>query len=483
MSINPFSKKKKLKKQEKGHREPIVVKFFKEKDSQDKMHISIDDENAEQDGSKDESGFSADGTKKRRAKFVPNDKYFTVTVYAVMALLAVVLFGVILSNITPVMEAVKRFLHVLSPFIIGAIIAFILTPIVNFLDASLFEKTLKIKKAKVRAGLSIALTYIVFIGLLVLVMMKLVPEVSDSISELISKSKNIYSSITHKSDSTASEDIVTETENNVVVHQNGSDSENSSDKVDVEAIFNNIKENGLQGLIDEAKRFLPSVLAKISDKIPSFVTGTFNWLKSIVTTLINILLGIAVSIYMVCDKRRIAGAGTKLVYCVFKAKTAQRVIETSKESFQIFIGFIIGKSIDSLIIGILTFFMLKIFGLPYELLVAVIVGVTNMIPFFGPLIGAIPGILLYLCIDPIFALIFVIMILGIQQFDGWILGPMILGDSTGIRPIWVIFGITVGGAYFGFTGMFLGVPVTAVIVYLVNKAVDKKLSDKHIEVS
>ena len=186
---------------------------------------------------------------------------------------------------------------------------------------------------------------------------------------------------------------------------------------------------------------------------------------------------------MVCDKRRIAGAATKMVYCIFKPKTAKRVINNSKESFQIFIGFIIGKSIDSLIIGILTFFMLKIFGLPYELLVAVIVGVTNMIPFFGPLIGAIPGVLLYLCIDPVYALIFVIMILAIQQFDGWILGPMILGDSTGVRPIWVIFGITVGGAYFGFIGMFLGVPVTAVIVYLVNKAVDKKLGEKHIEVS
>ena len=126
--------------------------------------------------------------------------------------------------------------------------------------------------------------------------------------------------------------------------------------------------------------------------------------------------------------------------------------------------------------------ILNIFHLKYSLLVAVIVGVTNMIPFFGPFIGAVPGVLLYLCIDPVDALIFAGIILAIQQFDGWVLGPMILGDSTGIRPIWVIFGITVGGAYFGFAGMFLGVPFTAVIVYLVNKAVDKKLNEKHIEV-
>lgn len=469
MSLNPFSKKKKKNKGvEKGHREPIVVKFFKEKDPEKKMHVSIDEEGeAAAEASNAENG---EETPKKHARFVSNDKYFTITVYAVMALILVVLFGIIIANITPVLEGIKRFLHVLSPFIIGAIIAFVLTPIVNFLDASLFEKTFKIKRAKLRAGLSIALTYIVFLGLLVLAMMKLVPEVSDSVSELIEKSKNIYSSITKPSSGS------TDTTTGIQI------AERTDNKIDIEEILTNIKENGVSGLAEEAKKFLPSLLANISEKIPGFVTGTFNWLKSLVTTMINILLGIAVSIYMVCDKRRIAGAATKLVYCIFKPHKAEKIIINCKESFQIFIGFIIGKSIDSLIIGILTFFMLKIFGLPYELLVAVVVGVTNMIPFFGPFIGAIPGVLLYLCIDPVFALIFILMILAIQQFDGWILGPMILGDSTGVRPIWVIFGITVGGAYFGFTGMFLGVPFTAVIVYLVNKAVDKKLNDKHIEV-
>ena len=468
MSLNPFSKKKKKKLniQEKGHREPIVVKFFKEKD-EGKMHVNVEDAEASDTAGQAEG----DGTKKKRARFVPNDKYFSITVYAIMALCVVVLFGVILSNITPVLEAIKRFISVLSPFIIGGIIAFVLTPIVNFLDASFFEKVLKIKKSKVRAGLSIAITYIVFIGLLVLVMMKLIPEVSDSVSQLIDKSKTFF--VDTKQDSSDTDAVVS-----------SSDKKDSDDeKHSIDDILTNIGENGVKGMVDEAKRLLPSVLSTVSDKIPTVVTGTFNWIKSLITTIINILLGIAVSIYMVCDKRRIAGAATKMVYCIFKPKTAKRVINNSKESFQIFIGFIIGKSIDSLIIGILTFFMLKIFGLPYELLVAVIVGVTNMIPFFGPLIGAIPGVLLYLCIDPVYALIFVIMILAIQQFDGWILGPMILGDSTGVRPIWVIFGITVGGAYFGFIGMFLGVPVTAVIVYLVNKAVDKKLGEKHIEVS
>lgn len=450
MSLNPFSKKKKKKQQgvEKGHREPIVVKFFKEKDPEKHLKVSID-ENAGENKADDQvnkQNVSSDG--RGHARFIPNDKYFTITIYAFTALVALILFAVLISNITPVIGAIKHLLHVLIPFIVGGIIAFVLTPIVNFLDESLFEKCFKIKKPKVRAGLSIAMTYIIFLGLITLALIKLVPEMGASISELVGKSKSIYGSIMNN----------------------------------LNAINDYFSEIDFSNIIDAAKENLPSILTNVGDILKVSLPKIFSTSYSIVQAVINILLAVAVSIYMVCDKRRIAMASTKLVYTLLKPEKAEKLIENAKESFQIFTGFIIGKSIDSLIIGILTFFILTIFHLKYSLLVAVIVGVTNMIPFFGPFIGAIPGVLLYLCIEPVDALIFVGIILAIQQFDGWILGPMILGDSTGVRPIWVIFGITVGGAYFGFAGMFLGVPITAVIVYLVNKAVDKKLSDKHIEV-
>lgn len=450
MSLNPFSKKKKKKQQgvEKGHREPIVVKFFKEKDPEKHLKVSIDENAGENkaDDQVNEQNVSSDG--KGHARFIPNDKYFTITIYAFTALVALILFAVLISNITPVIGAIKHLLHVLIPFIVGGIIAFVLTPIVNFLDESLFEKCFKIKKPKVRAGLSIAMTYIIFLGLITLALIKLVPEMGASISELVGKSKSVYGSIMNN----------------------------------LNAINDYFSEIDFSNIIDAAKENLPSILTNVGDILKVSLPKIFSTSYSIVQAVINILLAVAVSIYMVCDKRRIAMASTKLVYTLLKPEKAEKLIENAKESFQIFTGFIIGKSIDSLIIGILTFFILTIFHLKYSLLVAVIVGVTNMIPFFGPFIGAIPGVLLYLCIEPVDALIFVGIILAIQQFDGWILGPMILGDSTGVRPIWVIFGITVGGAYFGFAGMFLGVPITAVIVYLVNKAVDKKLSDKHIEV-
>jgi len=494
VSLNPFSKrkKKKLKLPEKGHREPIMVKFFKEKDPDRKMHVSIDDAKGENSEGND-IGENGDETAKKHARFIPNDKYFTVSIYALMAVMGAILFAVIIINIGPVLEGVKRFLSVLSPFIIGGIIAFILTPVVNMLDESFFEKVCKIKKPKIRAGLSIALTYIIFLGLIVLAMVKLVPDMGSSIKELYGKAyefleENVPEIVGRDSEEAAS-DSSAEAQD-----QAGTKDENGQENIVGQALVNSgilksekSKISGLfkkvSGIVEKIQGMNPELFENIGEYLIKYIPSIFSTSYSIVHSIINILLAVAVSIYMVCDKRRIAYASTKMVYCIMKPKKAEKFIENAKESFQIFTGFIIGKAIDSLIIGILTFFILKIFGLPYQLLVAVIVGVTNMIPFFGPFIGAIPGVILYLCIDPVFALIFVIIILAIQQFDGWILGPMILGDSTGIRPIWVIFGITVGGAYFGFAGMFLGVPFTAVVVYLVNKAVDKKLNDKHIEVS
>ena len=157
-------------------------------------------------------------------------------------------------------------------------------------------------------------------------------------------------------------------------------------------------------------------------------------------------------------------------------------MSVSKDCSAIFSSYVVGKSVDSLIIGIICFVAMLALKLPYAVLMSVIVGVTNMIPYFGPFIGAVPGVLLYLCFDPVKALIFAIMILILQQFDGWILGPKILGDSTGLTPLWVIFGITVGGAYWGVIGMFLGVPIVAVIAYLFNLFITSRLKKKNLNI-
>ena len=169
-----------------------------------------------------------------------------------------------------------------------------------------------------------------------------------------------------------------------------------------------------------------------------------------------------------------------MIYAVSPSKKEEEVWDTIKQCNHIFNGFLIGKVIDSLIIGIICLVAMIILQLPYALLLSLIVCITNMIPYFGPIIGAVPGVLIYLFIEPRLAIVFAVLILILQQFDGLYLGPKILGDQTGIKPLWVIFGITVGGAYFGVLGMFLGVPTVAVLTYLINLIIEKKLKRKNI---
>lgn len=183
---------------------------------------------------------------------------------------------------------------------------------------------------------------------------------------------------------------------------------------------------------------------------------------------------------MLSDQKSLLKHMKRFTYAVLKKERAARFIQTSRECSSIFSKYILGKTLDSVIIGILCFILMLILRLDYALVLSVIVGVTNMIPYFGPFIGAIPGILIYLFISPIQAIIFAFMILVLQQFDGLYLGPKILGESTGIKPLWVIFGITIGGSYFGPLGMFLGVPVVAVISHLLNSFVKRRLSQKNI---
>ena len=453
-----FFKKHRNKKEEKGHRDPIIVRFYKAADesptvnapdSADEMSESTTSEAVKAEASSSSEESSCASTRKRR--FERNPKYFSISVYSLLTILVALILALIIFNIATVISIIAGFLSVIAPFIGAGLLAFIVSPLVNFFDEYFFEKLLHIKKSGLRKTLSVIFVFAIVLGLLALAITILIPQVIASLKELLSRMSGM----------------------------------------NVESITGTVK-GWLSGLFpsldlswfdkwvaDQLSTLTETLGSLVRDSIPSLVNAGFAVVKGIV----NFLLAIAISIYMVCDKRRIARASTAITYSILPAKKASAFINTSRECGQIFFGFIIGKTIDSIIIGILTFIILAIGGLPYPLLVSVIVGVTNMIPFFGPFIGAVPGILLYLCIDPVYAFAFAIIILAIQQFDGWVLGPLILGDSTGVSPLWVIFGITVGGAYFGVVGMFLGVPVTAVVVYLARRIVAKRLAKKKVEVS
>ncbi len=214
--------------------------------------------------------------------------------------------------------------------------------------------------------------------------------------------------------------------------------------------------------------------------VKTLSTGLIGNVIGLAKALWNLLIGFIISIYLLDGKENFAGQGKKIVYSLFRTDTANVFISNVRFIHKTFIGFVSGKIVDSIIIGIICYFGTILMGTPYAVLISVIIGVTNIIPFFGPYMGAIPSAILILMVDPRQCLYFIIFILILQQFDGNILGPKILGDSTGLNSFWVIFSITFFGGLFGILGMVIGVPVFAVIYAGIRAVTGRRLEEKHL---
>lgn len=216
--------------------------------------------------------------------------------------------------------------------------------------------------------------------------------------------------------------------------------------------------------------------------LTNMVPYILNTSMAILSGVLNLIIAIIVSIYMISDNKNIFYHFKRFLYAVLPKKTADNTRIICKNCASIFINYIIGKSFDSIIVMIICFIIMLILKLPYAVLISVIVGITNMIPYFGPYIGGVIGGVIIVIASPIKLIIFVIMIVCIQQVDGLLIGPRIIGSTTGLKPVWVVFSITVGGALFGVIGMFLGVPVFAVLSYLLNITVQHFLDKRKVTV-
>ena len=205
-------------------------------------------------------------------------------------------------------------------------------------------------------------------------------------------------------------------------------------------------------------------------------------LIALLTLLKDILIAVIVSVYLLARKDVFAAQSKKIVYSLVPTRVGDFLVEEARGAYRILSGFINGKLLDSLIIGIICFVGCSILKFPYTPLVSVIVGVTNVIPFFGPFLGAIPSIFLILLVNPLQAVYFMLFVLALQQLDGNVIGPKILGDKTGLSSLWVIIAILVGGSFFGVAGMFFGVPVCACLYSLVAFLVDRRLAEKDLPV-
>ena len=379
----------------------------------------------------------------KKSKCLEILKTLVSNMWYIVALVAIIaIIFLMIANWGVVLAVIGKFLTILMPFILGFFFACFINPLVKRVH-SLLNRIKPGKGAKIKKAFSVIISYVVVIGVITVLLIYIIPQIKASIGELGNTIQDGYQyMITHQKE-----------------------------------LNEKIPFIGLGGGIEYIKEFAYKKIMSNGSEILPYV---YHVSSSLLTTSYNVLMGLVISIYIILDMKKLKRSARKVVYALSPKKKEQEVWETMKQCSHIFNGFLIGKMIDSLIIGILCLIAMSILKLPYALLLSLIVCITNMIPYFGPIIGAIPGVMIYLFIDIRYAFIFALMILILQQFDGLYLGPKILGDQTGIKPLWVIFGITVGGAYFGVMGMFLGVPVVAVIMYLLHLFLDKKLKKKNI---
>lgn len=379
--------------------------------------------------------------------FESNKKYFTICIYALFVIAIGAFIVYLIMNEKQTARSVQKLFNTLAPFIIAFFIAYLLNPIVHKIDRVFKKRIFKEKLPRLRQGLSIFFSYVFMLSLLTIAFVYVIPQLTASIQDItLNRLPDIYK-------------VVYEYLNNLEAHYPDWD-------------FKYIQEKFTE--------LQPQLINFGTNLVTNIFPLLFNISISIVKIIINFILSIVISCYMLTDKGTLSKNARRLVYSIFKKENAEYLCTTAKECNHIFSSFIVGKTIDSLIIGIICFILMTILRLPYGILLSVIVGLTNMIPYFGPFIGAVPGVLIYLFINPVQAIIFAFMILVLQQFDGLYLGPKILGESTGLKPLWVIFAITIGGAYFGVLGMFLGVPIVAVIAYLLNSFINRRLKEKNI---
>lgn len=379
--------------------------------------------------------------------FKMNHKYINICLYVLMVLFFGTIIYMLLNNWSDTKKFIYDLFGVLAPFFAALLIAYFVSPIVGKFESAIQKYITKGKHERIVKIISMVLAYITFIGFIIIAFVFVIPQIGESISELTSNIPVVYDHI-----------------------------------VDwLKKLHDQYPMIDVNKITDRLNEMVPDIVDYGTNIVSNIVPMIFSVSVSIVRTFINVIFALIISVYMIYSKSKFRYQAKRVIYAIFDETRGDIVCRTCKECNDIFSAFLISKAVDSLIIGCICCVLMNILKLPYSVLISVIVGITNMIPYFGPFIGAVPGVIIYLCTSPKEVIIFVIMILVLQQFDGLVLGPRLLGQSTGLNPMWVIFAITVGGAYFGVLGMFIGVPTVAVIGFLVNKAIKYKLRGKNIK--
>ena len=383
--------------------------------------------------------------------FKRNNRYVSLGITILCVVIASIIIYIIFSNLDGFFAVIRGLVRIISPFLYGILFAYLMNPIMCAVERGmtklLAERDLTPRRKRTLSrvvGVSVA--FVVLVSVLYLLIYMIVPQIIDSINSLLDPNTIIgyYEQLRGW-------------------------------------ILRLLKDNPemeqwcisrLEDIYGMSEKWLANL--DLETAFVSITSGVYNVVKEI----LNILIGFVASVYMLISKDTFHAQLKKMAVAFFPEARCDRLLDVCRRTNKIFSGFIVGKLIDSLIIGVLCYFGMLILKLPYPVLIATIIGVTNIIPFFGPIFGLVPSALLILLINPWQCLYFVIFVLCLQQFDGNILGPHILGDSVGLSSFWILVSITVAGGIFGFSGMVLGVPFFAVFYSLFSDLVNRRLIQK-----
>lgn len=383
-------------------------------------------------------------------KFEWNRKQTTTAVYALLVLMIAIPYYLALAHLPVVWAVVRNLFHPILPMVYGFVIAYLLNPIMveteTLLGRAKFYGKLKPKRQR---ALSLLLTYLLSIAVLVVFVLIVLPLVASNVAAMYGQLQNYVG---------AAETFVNE-------------------------LLERIPQDLIpQEYVDQLTQLAGSSIQNLINWMATSAPKAIGLIWQLGSGLIATFLAVVVSIYLLFAKERFIAQLRKILCAFLPKKSVRRLVMVTRTTHMMFGRFITGKVIDSIIIGILCFVGLSIMQMPNAVLVSFIVGITNVLPYFGPFIGAVPGFILIAVISPVQGLIFLIFILVLQQIDGNIIGPMILGDSTGLSAFWVVFAILFFGGIFGVAGMFIGVPTFGVIYALLKDSITERLAEKGMPV-
>ena len=379
-------------------------------------------------------------------KFKWNDDTTAHIISGVLVAVIAITFYFLLKNLGEVFGFVKRIFAVLSPFVTGFVIAYLFKGPVNatetFFNKFLFKKSKKQKS--INRSLAITIIMLFFILVIFIVIYSLVPQLIESVTRLAQNADGYIKSL-----DAFLADI--------------------SSRFNFEIKFISEFIGSSQDLFKKAAKFITTNLPQL-----------LNYSISLGSGISNFFIGFIISLYMLSGKERFSAQLKKVMYAVFKKEFAEKIFSLAKVTDETFGRYLSGKILDCTILGIICFILMSVFGMEYALLISIIIAITNFIPFVGPIIGAVPSVFILLMVNPIKALWFIVMMIVLQQIEGNLLEPRIVGKVTGLSSFWVIFAIIIGGGFFGITGVILSVPTFSVIYIYAKRFIENSLKKKRL---